>query len=51
MNRKVTIPAYEAMRKDGRLADRMLEILLDVGLPHLGVQFLPFRGVTPLRVF
>ena len=26
---EVEIPAYEAMRKDGRLADRMLEILLD----------------------
>ena len=26
---EVEIPAYEAMRKDGRLADRMLEILID----------------------
>src|SRR6478752_7888912 len=25
---EVEIPAYEAMRKDGRLADRMLEILI-----------------------
>ncbi len=29
---EVEIPAYEAMRKDGRLADRMLEILL-AGVP------------------
>lgn len=26
---EVEVPAYEAMRKDGRLADRMLEILID----------------------
>src|SRR4051812_38257180 len=26
---EVEIPAYEAMRKDGRLADRMLQILID----------------------
>lgn len=26
---EVEIPAYEALRKDGRLADRMLEILID----------------------
>jgi transposase-like protein len=38
---EVEIPAYEAMRKDGRLADRMLEILLD------GVSTRRYEGVLP----
>jgi hypothetical protein len=38
---EVAIPAYEAMRKDGRLADRMLEILLD------GVSTRRYEGVLP----
>src|SRR5262245_10887184 len=35
------IPPYEAMRRDGRLADRMLEILLD------GVPTRRYEGVLP----
>jgi transposase-like protein len=35
------VPAYEAMRKDGRLADRMLEILID------GVSTRRYEGVLP----
>jgi transposase-like protein len=38
---EVEIPAYEAMRKDGRLADRMLAILLD------GVSTRRYEGVLP----
>ena len=38
---EVEIPAYEAMRKDGRLADRMLEILID------GVSTRRYEGVLP----
>jgi transposase-like protein len=38
---EVEIPAYEAMRKDRRLADRMLEILLD------GVSTRRYEGVLP----
>jgi transposase-like protein len=38
---EVEIPAYEAMRKDGRLADRMLEILID------GVSARRYEGVLP----
>jgi putative transposase len=38
---EVEVPAYEAMRKDGRLADRMLEILLD------GVSTRRYAGVLP----
>src|SRR5262245_19174736 len=38
---EVEIPAYEAMRKDGRLADRMLEILLD------GVSTRRYEAVLP----
>jgi hypothetical protein len=38
---EVETPAYEAMRKDGRLADRMLEILID------GVSTRRYEGVPP----
>ena len=38
---EVEIPAYEALRKDGRLADRMLAILLD------GVSTRRYEGVLP----
>jgi transposase-like protein len=38
---EVEIPAYEAMRKDGRLADRMLELLID------GVSTRRYEGVLP----
>jgi len=38
---EVEIPAYEAMRKDGRLADRMLEILIS------GVSTRRYEGVLP----
>ncbi len=38
---EVEIPAYEAMRKDGQLADRMLEILID------GVSTRRYEGVLP----
>jgi len=38
---EVEIPAYEAMRKDGRLADRMLEILI------AGVSTRRYKGVIP----
>ncbi len=38
---EVEIPAYEAMRKDGRSADRMLEILID------GVSTRRYEGVLP----
>jgi putative transposase len=38
---EVEIPAYEAMRKDSRLADRMLEILID------GVSTRRYEGVLP----
>jgi hypothetical protein len=38
---EVEIPAYEAMRKDARLANRMLEILID------GVSTRRYEGVLP----
>lgn len=38
---EVEVPAYEAMRKDGRLADRMLEILI------AGVSTRRYRHVLP----
>jgi len=38
---EVEIPAYEAMRKDGRLADRMLNILIS------GVSTRRYEGVLP----
>jgi putative transposase len=38
---EVEIPAYEAMRKDGRLADRMLEILIN------GVSTRRYEAVLP----
>lgn len=38
---EVEIPAYKALRKDGRLADRMLKILLD------GVSTRRYEGVLP----
>jgi putative transposase len=38
---EVEIPAYEAMRKDGPLADRMLEILIN------GVSTRRYEGVLP----
>jgi hypothetical protein len=38
---EVENPANEAMRKDGRLADRMLEILLDSVSTH------SYEGVLP----
>ena len=38
---EVEIPAYEAMRKDGRLADRMLEILIN------GVSTRRYESVLP----
>jgi transposase-like protein len=38
---EVEVPAYEAMRKDQRLADRMLEVLID------GVSTRRYEGVLP----
>ncbi len=38
---EVEIPAYEAMRKDGRLADRMLDILIN------GVSTRRYGGILP----
>ena len=35
---EVEVPAYEAMRKDGRLANRMLEILPGNGVSTRKVQ-------------